>query len=414
MPSFVRAQDARPASIVERAAAVIESKYFDEAKAKAIAARLREAVAQGEFDAMTDPRELAAALSLRLGREDGHLRAVWMPDRSVQAQGSPRSDRMPEEVRASRWNFGFRRIEILPGNLGLIELSEFADFDAGAEWDAAPRRVADAALAVVEQTDALILDLRDNGGGGAMADYLLSYFLPPDVLLSEMRGRTTRRESRTLTRVGGRRRLDVPLFVLVSGLTASAAEFFAYSLQGMKRATVVGERTAGAANPGMTFDIGEGFEIFVPLDTPVNHYTGTNWEGVGVKPDIAVQTEQALVRAQAAALEETLRRGLPPTEARDARWVLEALTSPNTVPVDSLQDFSGTYGNRVVRIDGGELSIQRARWPARRLRPLGRDLFVLERAPWRRVAFERRDGKVIGLVELTSAGDETRLRKDAP
>jgi C-terminal processing protease CtpA/Prc len=316
---------------------------------------------------------------------------------------------MSEDVRAARGNFGFRRVEILAGNIGLIELSEFADLDAGSNRHAeAARRVADAVLATVDRTDAVIFDLRSNGGGGSMADYLLSHFSPPGVILGELCSRTARRELRTLDQVGGRRRLDVPLYVLISGQTGSAAEFFAYALQSLRRATVVGEPSAGAANPGLFFEAGEGFTILVPLETPRIGATGSNWEGVGVQPDLAVDPAVSLEYAHVAALREVLRHGLSAAETRDARWVLEAMTSDRPAVPGSLQEFTGRYENRVVRVDRGELTLQRARWPARRLRPLDHDVFVVDGSPWRRIAFERQDSRVIALVELTSGGDETR------
>lgn len=412
-PSVLRAQGAHsPSSVVTQVAELVESKYFDVAAAASMARHLRAAAAEGEFDSIDDPRDLAARLTSWLGRHDGHLRVMWRPPGPPgEARETPSPNRMSEDVRTSRWNFGFRRVEILPGNIGLIELSEFADLDAASNWDSESRRVADATLALVQRTDALIFDLRSNGGGGGMAYYLLSYFLPPDVVFSEMRARTAKREIRTLAQVGGHRRLEVPLYVLVSGQTGSAAESFAYSLQAMRRATIVGERSAGAANPGDFFDAGEGFTILVPMDTPVNSVTGTNWEGVGVHPDIAAKSERSLASAQIAALQEVLQIGLPAAEERDVRWALEALTSDQTAGRLSLEEFAGSYGNRVVRVERGELLIQRARWPARRLRPLDHDLFAVDGAPWRRVAFERQDDQVIALVELTSGGDETRWRK---
>jgi hypothetical protein len=239
-----------PGPVVARVAELIESKYLDGAAATTIAGELRAAAAYDEFDQLDDPRDLATRLNSWLRRHDGHFRVEWRapvpPDEAREAQVQ---NRMSEDVRAARWNHGLRRVEILPGNLGLIELSEFADLDAAANWDSESRRVADGALALVERADALIFDLRGNGGGGDMAGYLLSYFLPPEVVIGELRSRTATREIRTLARVGGRRRLEVPLYVLLSGQSASAAEAFAYSLQGMRRATIVGERSAGAANP---------------------------------------------------------------------------------------------------------------------------------------------------------------------
>lgn len=400
-------------SVVTKIAELIESRYFDGAAATTMARQLRAAAADGDFDKTDDPRDLAARLTSWMSRHDGHLRVMWSPP-DLPDEALPSPDRMSEDVRASRENFGFRRVEILPGNLGLIELSEFADLDGGTDQDSEFRRVADGALALVERADALIFDLRGNGGGGDMVGYLLSHFLPPEVVLGELRSRTATQEIRTLARVGGRHRPEVPLYVLLSGQSASAAEAFAYSLQALGRATVVGERSAGAANPGDLFDVGDGFTILVPLDTPVDRVTGTNWEGVGVQPDVAVENEGSLLRAQVAALQEILRIGLPAAEERDARWALEALTSDRTAGRPPLEDFAGSYGNRVVRVEGGELLLQRARWPARSLRPLDHDLFVVDGLPSRRVAFDRQDGRVTALIESTSGGYETRWRKQGP
>lgn len=400
-----------PDRTVERIADLIEENYFDAAKAAAIALELRGAVERGEFRSLTDPRDLAARLSVLLQPEDGHLSVEWSASDGPVA-ASPSASQMDEAARAARWNFGFRRVEVLSGNIGLIELSEFADFDAESMWDSPARAAADAALALVERSDALIIDLRDNGGGGGMVSYLLGYFLPPGLAFSDMRGRTHKRESRVLERIGGRHRPGVPLYVVVSGRTGSAAEFFAYSLQALQRATVVGERTAGAANPGMTFDAGRGFEVFIPLDAPINRRTGTNWEGVGVRPDVAVEAPRAVTRAHIAALERVLQGNLTEAEARDVRWSLAAMTTLAAADASDLASLTGTFGNRVVNLESGTLVLRRGRWPGRTLRPLGGDLFFVEGAPWRRVRFERDSaGRVVALIEATSAGGETRWRR---
>ncbi len=203
----------------------------------------------------------------------------------------------------------------------------------------------------------------------------------------------------------------MPLYVLLSGQSASAAEAFAYTLQSQGRAMIIGERSAGAANPGLMFDVGQGFVILVPLDTPVDAVTGTNWEGVGVRPDLGIEPESALTRAQIVALREILRIGLSTVEERDARWALEALASERIADGASLQDFAGSYGNRKVRVEDGELLVQRSRWPARRLHPLDHGAFVVDGTPWHRVAFERRNDQVVAMIESTSGGGETRWQR---
>lgn len=397
-------------STVSRIIDLIQANYFDEAKGATIARELREKLTRGDFEGLRDPRDLAAALSATLQRHDGHFSVSWVPHGESEAAG-PSLPRMDDTLLGKRSNFGFRRVEIMPGNIGLIELSEFADFDI-ADASAEPRRVADAALELVERSDAVMFDLRDNGGGGAMAGYLLSHFLPLDTPFSVMRGRKGQREDRTLARVTGSHRPEVPVFVVVSGRTGSAAEFFAYSLQAVRRAIVVGQPTHGAANPGMTFDAGGGFGVFIPLDTPVNLATGTNWEGAGVLPDVGVDAAAALDRAHRLALEHLLRTQQDPSVARDIAWSLEALSAPVSMTGLRLKDYAGDFGNRLLRVESGALVLRRGRWPPRTLRPLGKDVFAVEGSPWRRVIFDRdQQGRVVALVEATSAGEVTRWRK---
>ena len=130
--------------------------------------------------------------------------------------------------------------------------------------------------------DAVIIDLRYNGGGSpAMVGYLVSAFTPRDAdIYNVFHGREGTESERPKDAYASPR-LDVPLYVLISGLSASAAESTTYTLQAAHRATVVGEPSAGAANPGGEFPVGDGFNVFISTGTPVNPVTGKNWEGVG-------------------------------------------------------------------------------------------------------------------------------------
>ncbi|HWL85215.1 MAG TPA: S41 family peptidase, partial [Polyangiaceae bacterium] len=274
-------------AVVVGVAEQVETHYVHGAKARTIAAQLRSDAARGAFDHNVNPRELAGVLTDRLKREDLHFRVSWEPPAAADAKERTAAQAtMSDELRGKRFNQWFRKLEILPGNVGYIQLDEFADLDiqsgAGSPADSTAMRTADAALAFVQNTDALIFDLRDNGGGGEMTNYLLSHYLPPELVLGTMRGRTESTETRTLSRIGGLRRLDVPIYVLISGRTASAAEFFTYSLQMRKRATVVGEPSAGATNPYEDFEAGHGFVVSVSVAEPIDALSGTNWENGGV------------------------------------------------------------------------------------------------------------------------------------
>ena len=164
-----------------------------------------------------------------------------------------------------------REGKVLPGNIGYIDMRGFADF--AADGDQAPRQAADAALALVAGTDALIFDLRDNGGGSpAMVGYLIGHFVPDGAKIYNIfktRGEPDSDEAPSAP-IAGQRRLDTPLYVLTSGRTASAAESFAYTLQAAKRASVVGEASAGGANPGGGAPLGDGLSVFISSGTPIN------------------------------------------------------------------------------------------------------------------------------------------------
>ena len=275
-------------------AKTIEERFYDPNRGRAIAAKLVGEAEQGAYDDIDDPRELATKLTSRLRAIDGHFRVVW-----GNASPAPRraSSGGAARGRSGQAQHGFGRVEVLPGNVGYIELLEAAHFDF-ADSDSPVRAKADEVLARVRDSDALILDLRENGGGSpAMVGYLVSAFVSPR---EDVYNRFYTREA-----VFNERPdvfypdplLKTPLFVLVGPGTASAAESIAYTLQACGRATVVGERSAGAANPGTLFDTGRGYAVFVPTGSPRNPLTKRNWEGEGVQPDVSVAAADALPRA---------------------------------------------------------------------------------------------------------------------
>ena len=196
-------------------------------------------------------------------------------------------------------NYGFERVEILPGNVGLIELGGCLE----------PELVRNAALAAMRKlgkVDALIVDLRRNGGGEPGTVALVSTFLFPRrerVHLNDLHWREGNRIDQFFTDPD----LDVPrisgpVYVLTSRRTFSAAEEFTYNLKQLKRATQVGETTGGGANPGRGIELYPGFSLFLPTGRAVNPITHDNWEGKGVVPEVPTQAEDALSTALRMAL----------------------------------------------------------------------------------------------------------------
>ncbi len=292
---------------VEALADVIDRNYVLPEVASALGKHLRTALAAGAYDASATADALARQLTsdLQSWSRDRHLRVVTSDaTRSGQviARGSPPPGRGGGEPivvietgpgRGGPPNFGFARVEILDGNIGYLDLRGFRP-------EPAARDTASAAMAFVAHSRAVIIDLRRNGGGSPdMVRYLASYFFDDTpVLLNRFfdRPSNTATEQTTID-VPGTRMPHVPLYILTSGRTFSAAEAFSYSLQALKRATVVGEVTGGGAHPTVDMPVTPDLVAVVPVARSINPVTGTDWEGVGVQPDIRVPAGDALDRA---------------------------------------------------------------------------------------------------------------------
>ena len=276
-----------PRERVDAMAEAIADNYFDPVRGRSIADDLRHAAATGTFDSLA-PQALADALTARLRPLDRHFRVRWNAAGDVQQGPGPRR---PSPAPA---NHGISTVETLPGDIGHLRLSQFAHFEFD-DADAPERVSIDGALAKLSGTRAMIVDLRGcRGGSPSMVGYLASAFVAPGAdIYNTFR---TRNESMSEAPQTPHEspRTQLPLYVLVDGGTASAAESFAYTLQSAKRATIVGKRSAGAANPGGMIDIGDGFSVFVSDGTPINPITRTNWEATGIEPDVPATSDHAL------------------------------------------------------------------------------------------------------------------------
>lgn len=258
------------------------------------------------YDTIHDARAFAERLTadLQAINHDKHMRVVVRPaSTQPDAPGDPVADRIREQQRMNESNYGFQRVERFEGNVGYLDLRGFFEGNAGRE-----RGVA--AMALLSSSDAVVIDLRRNGGGSPeMVRFLASYFFDKPTHINSIYNRmsNTTRDFWTLDEVPGKRMTDVPLFILTSDYTFSGAEEFAYDMQTQRRATIVGDTTGGGANPGGVAPVNDRFGIFIPTGRAINPVTKTNWEGVGVRPEIVVTSEHAfdsvLALARAAAEE---------------------------------------------------------------------------------------------------------------
>ncbi|MGE0353706.1 MAG: S41 family peptidase [Gemmatimonadales bacterium] len=283
-------------AVVESLAVRLDSVYIFPELARDLGKQLRARARSGAYERYADPDSFAAALTddLHTLGHDVHL-GVDFSAEPLSADEEVADSVM--EKRRLEWsrthNYGLQRVEILPGNVGYLNLTGMYPLDRGG-------RVIAAAMEFLANTDALIIDLRENHGGSPVTvAFLVSYFIDGVVHLNDFvyRDPGARRQFYTSAYVPGRRYLDRPVYILTSRQTVSAGEEFAYDMQVNKRATLIGEVTAGGANPGGTVRLDNHFEAFIPTGRAVNPITGTNWEGVGVKPDVAVPAAEALEAA---------------------------------------------------------------------------------------------------------------------
>jgi len=371
--------------VLERLAELIEERYVYPDKAAEIAGKLRAAAAADRWREHQDARSFAGALSQELRQYDGHFGVSWRPPEFWQGRTQ---EATPEEQKANqarrlrgaqRRNFGFYATQRLDGNIGYLDLRGFMPVEVAAE-------VATAAMGTLANSAAVIIDLRRNGGGDpAMVQLLCSYFFAADspVHLNSLYWREGEVTNQfwTLPYVPGKRLPEVPLYILTSRRTASAAEEFSYNMQTRERATLVGETTAGGANPGGFLEAVQGFGIFVSTGAAVNPVTGTNWEGTGVEPDVPVPAEQALLHAQILAAEQLAVSAREEDEEVYAGVLervaaaLRAELEPIAVAAADLEQLVGTYGNRRVWLEGDTLYLRYRERSTYQLLPLGDDKF---------------------------------------
>jgi C-terminal processing protease CtpA/Prc len=301
-PAFV-------AAVIQSLGATIKQEYFDPKIAGDVDAALRRSLAAGGYTGATDDRALATLINrdLYAATHDKHLAIEARLDIPAQRERSAQEAAVSRATVVRRSNAGVHRVEILAGNVGYLDLSNFFR----------PEEARDAlatAMRFLAQADALIVDMRENTGGspGTVA-LLISYLLEPDVPLWDIVHRAPETPDHYTTEPGPLADRDVkrPVYVLTSLRTFSAGEGFAFILQERRRAEIVGEVTAGAANPGRPYRVNARFSITIPNGQVKSAIGGGNWEGAGVTPDVKTVAADALKVAHARALHSLIEREQP-------------------------------------------------------------------------------------------------------
>ena len=324
---------ATPAELVLRLSENLRANYVYPDVAEEVCARLQAHLDAGAYEGIAEGEFLAYALTHHMQEvaDDEHLWVRWHPEPLPDHEGQLRHDEewlARRKLEAELDNYGLRKLERLPGNVGYLEIHTLHRPEWGGDTIAA-------AMNTLANTSALILDQRRcTGGHPGMVVLLLSYLFGQEpVHLNSIAwcddGVT--QQYWTLPHVPGRRLGDKPVYVLTGPETFSGGEEVAYDLQARGRATIVGERTGGGAHAGASYRLHPHFEAFIPIGRAINPVTGTNWQRTGVIPDIAVPVERALDAAYRLALEAVIegigQAASAPREAlrQEARAALEAL-----------------------------------------------------------------------------------------
>jgi hypothetical protein len=370
---------------------------------------IREQHKNGEYKALTTLPEFTRQLTedLRSISNDKHLSIRPLPPRPEgQASPSPEEERKQYIAQAKKRNFNFKKLEILPGNVGYLKLNSFVD--AGLSG-----KTAVAAMNFLANSQALIFDLRENGGGSpSLIQLISSYLFDEPVHLNSFYIRKTDETKQfwTQANVEGPKMTDIPVYVLTSRYTFSGAEEFTYNLKHMKRGIIVGETTGGGAHP-VEFHAFASYNVgmSLPFGRAVNPITKTNWEGTGVKPDISVPSEDALLVAHMEILKKLKEDSKDDQEKVKLQWHLDGLSAkkePFDLKKEEMQAYTGSYGPRKIGLKDGSLYYQRENRPEFYMIPLKKDWFMFEELDYFRIEFRRDDsGRVMEIVGHYDNGD---------
>jgi hypothetical protein len=400
--------------VIDTIAAQVERIYVDADTGRMIAAKVRERQRAGAYD-VSEPARLSQLLTadLRSVNHDLHLSVSYSPGNPG---GGGRAGGGALAFLGKANHFALGRVDVLPGNIGYLEVNGFS-------VDQAARDAIVGALKYVQTTDAMIIDLRRNRGGDAnLVNFLISHFTGADTLASltvKVRAGNRSFTRYTMASVPGPRRPDVPLYVLTSRATGSAGEDCAFVLKNLKRATIIGDRTAGAGHNVSIVSSGHGFQTGISFSRVSDPRTGQEWEQVGVQPDVKVDVATALDVAQSMALkaiaakaDDALRPGLELIlESVDAR------VRPREIPAARLAVYAGEYdGNRRLFVANNKLMYEAPIGGlAEALVPLSDSVFVTSSQS--RLAFER-DGRGVIAALRVRGTDGTSLtypkKSDAP
>jgi hypothetical protein len=365
----------------------------------------------GQYESIKDPNKFADILTsdIQSFNNDKHLRVLFEPNRIAKSEiavSAEDSIRFEQEyiLNLKRNNYYFKETKILEGNIGYLDLRQF-------EYPEYAGETAISAMSFLSNSDAIIIDLRNNGGGTPkMVQLLASYFFKNEAILLNSvykRNENITKQFWTLPYVEGKRMPNVPLYILTSSRTFSAAEEFCYDLQSLKRAIIVGTTSGGGAHPGGRIKATDKYNVWTPTGRAINPITNTNWEGVGIKPNVKTPAKEALFMAHIKALDSLKNQSVDIESKKYYKWHLETVKAkkrPINIALSTLKTYTGNYGIRTIGIDDGKLYYQRKNSKKYVLIPMSKDTFIIEELSHFRIQFLFDNNKAMAIKDLKENG----------
>ena len=339
--------------------------------------------------------------ALRDFTNDPHFNVIYSPPmfeniNQMLSAGSGNGNRRGPQVSSSmgrglpdeKRNFNLSKLEVLPGNIGYLKLDRMPNIRLASS-------TVDAAMSFLKHTDAFILDLRGNPGGiGGFTPYLASYFFSDErklLFTREFPAYDSTSYFYTEEKLPSERFIDQPLYILIDRFTGSAASNLSYTLQNHGRAKVIGEVTgegvAGGHSAGM-FPLQSGFVATVPIANVVHPETGTNWSMTGVVPNTKIASSLALDEAHKLALTELMEsskdreiKTILMSELEKLKEAKDQVVSTKSLDTSALQEYIGTYGERKILVENGELLYSRSGQPKLLLEAKEKDLYKIVMPP---------------------------------
>lgn len=406
--------------IIDSLGKKLEEFYIRENSIENIKTKIGENYKTGKYKNSSNPNEFASLLTADLLEisKDLHFSVIynqqWVDDQVKSKDAEfKKTIKAKELAEAKKRNFGFQQTRILEGNIGYLEFTYFHDPVEGSE-------TATTALQFLSNTDALIIDLRKNNGGAMeMGQFISSYFfynkdLPLYKYYYYESGRKKiDREMWLLPSVPGNRLADIDIYILTSGITFSAAEWMSYSLQNLKRVTIIGEQTAGGAHPVDRKVLPKGFSVNIPIGEVKDPITKLDFEGHGVTPDVLCKSEDAENIAHLLALQKLSLKNND--SSSDIDWIIPIIKNrqkPASIDRKILKSYEGKYGKSKLVYENSNLYFKWNNTVSFLLTPLQQDLFLINGIDDFRIKIIVEKKSVTGIKRIYQNGQEKVYLKE--